>query len=127
LLTWFEYLSAFVASRGERLIVALATIKQFVLRAERLVNERQLANIAKKALLVPMFFLVGQIFRVGANLFLAFFAVVGKQLFVAGNAMRMLVFEYVTRASQRFVAMPATKMISMIILIHCSCVLAVEY
>jgi hypothetical protein len=87
----FENLSALVASSGERLIIALATVERIVLGAERLVNQRYLANMTEEAFLVPMLLFVRQIFRIGADFLLAFLAVVSEQLLVAFNAVRMLV------------------------------------
>lgn len=90
-----ENLRALVASGRKRLIVALATVKLIVLVAERLVNERQLAHIAKEALLVPVLLLVGEVFGVGADLFLALLARMREQLLVAFDAVRILVLQYV--------------------------------
>lgn len=73
------------------MIVAFAAVESVVLGAERLVHERYLAHVTEKALLVPVLVLVGQVLRVGADLFAAFFARVGEQLLVALDAVRMLV------------------------------------
>ena len=73
-----EYLSAFVATRSKRLIVAFATIERVVFGAERLVNERYLAYVTKETFLMPMLVLVRKVFRVGANFFLALFTIVSE-------------------------------------------------
>lgn len=93
-----EYLRALVASRRERLIVALATVERVVFRAERLVDERQLAHVTKEALLVPVGILIREVFGVGADFLLTFLTRVGELRFVAFYAVRMLVLEDVARA-----------------------------
>lgn len=60
-LTWLEDLIAFVAARGELLVVALAAVQLFVLATERLVDERRLAHRAEEALLMPVSIVVGEI------------------------------------------------------------------
>ena len=66
-------------------------------------------------------------FRIGSYFLFAFFTVVGEQLFVALDAVRMLVLEYVSGASQRDVTIPTAKVVRVKILIHSFCILAVEY
>lgn len=124
--TWFKDLCAFIASRSKRLIITFPTIQGFILRAERLVYKRQLAHVTEEALLMPMLVLVGEVLGVGADLGLALLAAVGKQLLVAGDAVRLLVLEDVATASQRFIAVVTAEVISVKVLIHCSGILAVE-
>jgi hypothetical protein len=56
-----EYLSTLVTSGSKSLVVALATVEGVIFGAERLVDQRQLANIAEKALFVPVLFFVRQV------------------------------------------------------------------
>lgn len=124
---WLEYLRTFVASGRKRLIIAFAAVQRVVLVAERLVYQRQLAHMAKKALFVPMFVLVGQVFGIGADFFATLFALVGKQVLVASDTIGMVVFEDVARARQRSVTVPARKMLWMNCLTHCFGRLIVVY
>jgi len=120
-------LSAFIASRGKSLIVAFAAVQRVVLRTERLIDERQLADMTEEALLVPVLFLVGKILGVGADLCLALLAGVGKQKLVAGYTVGLFILEDIPTAGKRFIAVMTAEMISMKVLIHCSSILAVEY
>lgn len=86
-----KYLSALVAAGRKRLVVALATVELIVLVAKWFVDERQLAHIAKEALLVPVLLLVGEVFGVGAYFFLALLARMSEQLLVALDTVRTLV------------------------------------
>ena len=124
---WLEYLRAFVTARRKRLIVTFATVQRVVLGTEWLVDERQLAHMTKKALFMPMLVLVREVLGVGADFFLALFTIVSKKLLVTFNAMRMFVFEYVTRARQRCVTVPTAKVVCVKVLIHPFRVFAVEY
>ena len=122
-----EYLRALVTARRKRLIVALAAVQRVVFRAEWLVDERQLAHMTKKALLMPMLVLVREVLGVGADFLLALLTIVSEKLLVAFDAVRMLVFEYVARARQRRVTVPTAKVVCVKVLIHPFRVFAVEY
>jgi hypothetical protein len=50
-----------------------------------------------------------------------------KLLFVASNAVWMIILKNITRAGQRLVAVPTAEMIGMKVLTHASSVFAVEY
>lgn len=132
---WLEDLGAFVTPRGESLIVALGTVKSLILGAERLIDERYLADVAEEALLVPVLVLVGEVFRIGAYFLIALFARVGEQRLVALYTIRVLLFEDVARARQRLVAVEAIEVLRVKVLIAvcsshavtcCSRVFAVE-
>lgn len=83
--------------------------------------------MAKEALLVPVLVLVRQVLGVGSNFALALFAGVGEELFVAADAVWLFILENVAAAGQGFITVVAAKMISVKVLIHCSCILAIKY
>lgn len=83
--------------------------------------------MAEEALLVPVLVLVRQVLGVGSNLALALLARVGEELFVAADAVWLLILENVATAGQGLITVVAAKMISVKVLIHCSCVLAIKY
>lgn len=83
--------------------------------------------MTEEALLMPVLLLVGQVLGVGANFAFALLARVGEELFVAADAVWLFILENVAAACQGFVTVVAAEMISVKVLIHCSCVLAVEY
>lgn len=140
-------MSAFIASRGKSLIIAFATIEWIIFGSKRLVDERQFADMTKKTFFMPMLILIRQILRkikflydqyiilhrikfyfwISSDFFLAFFAIMSKLLFVASNAVWMIILKNITRAGQRLVAVPTAEMIGMKVLTHASSVFAVEY
>lgn len=122
-----EYLSALVAARRERLVVAFAAVEGVILAAERLVDQRQLAHVAEEALFVPVSVLVRKVLGVSSDLLLAFLAAVSEQLFVALDTVRVFVLQYVSRTGQGGLAVPTAEMVGMKVLIHAFRVLAVEY
>lgn len=64
--------------------------------------------------------------RVDSDDFVAFFAGIREYRFVAFNAVRVIVAEYVSLSGQRFVALPATEMRRVPILVHGFCEFAAE-
>lgn len=106
-----------VVPRSESLIVALGTVKSLILGAERLIDERYLADMAEEALLVPVLVLVWKVLRIGADFLVALFARVGEQRLVALYAIGVFLFEDVARARQRLVAVEAVEVLRVKVLI----------
>lgn len=64
--------------------------------------------------------------RVDTNDFVALFAAIGEHVLVALDAVRMLVPEHVALPGQRLVALPATEVAAVPVLVHRLRVLATE-
>jgi len=123
---WFEDLAASIASGGEFVSVAIAAVNLVLFAAKRLVDEAVAADAAYEAPLVPVLLFVREILGVGSYDFGAFFAGVGEELFVAGDAVGMFLSEDVGLSSQRFVAVPTAEVLRVEFLVHGSRVFARE-
>jgi len=95
-----EDLIAAVAPRGKCIVVAVGTEDSVILRAERLIHQRDFAHIAEEAVLMPVLVFVGKILRVDTDAFGAFVALVGENLLVAFDAVRVLIPKYVPLSSE---------------------------
>jgi len=124
---WPEDLLASVASRREFVGVTFAAVDLFIFRTERFVDERVVADGADEAPFVPMLLFVREILGVGADNLLTFGARVGKELFVASDAIRMFFPQNVSLTSQGLVAVPTSEMLGVEFLVHGASVFARKY
>lgn len=120
-----EDLAAPIATAGELGVVAVATVDLVHLATELFVHQGHSAPVAEEAGLVPMLILVRQILGVDTNDFVALLAAIREHVLVALDAVRMLVPEHVTLPGQRLVALPATEVAAVPVLVHRLRVLAI--
>jgi len=89
--TCFEHIATAITPRGELGVIARTAVDPVSFRAELFVNQAGPALVAEEAGLVPMLLLVGEILGVNSNNLVTFIAVIGKNIFIAFDAVRMIV------------------------------------
>ncbi|TRY77078.1 hypothetical protein TCAL_15953 [Tigriopus californicus] len=89
--TTSEHVATSIASGCKLGVIAWATIDPIGFGSELFVHERSPAFGAHKARFVPMLLLVRQILGINSNKFSALVAIIGKYVFVALNAVGMVV------------------------------------
>lgn len=144
-LTGTEDFTAAVAARRELRVVAVAAVNLIRLRSELFVDQRDAAHIAQEARFMPVFVFVAQVLLNGwetklifdrspaathlgidSNDCVALLASVGKDSFVALDAVRMFVSQHVALAGEALVAVPAAEMPAVPVLRHGFCVFATK-
>eukprot|EP00914_Ancora_sagittata_P032073 GHVO01064998.1.p2 GENE.GHVO01064998.1~~GHVO01064998.1.p2 ORF type:complete len:197 (+),score=18.25 GHVO01064998.1:1064-1654(+) len=113
-----------IASSSKVVVMAVSAIQLLILRSKGLIDQGILAVTTLEAFLMPMLLFVRQILGVGANRSLAFFARVGEEALVALDAVRMLLAQDVPVSGQVQVAVEATEVSAMPVLVHGACVFA---
>lgn len=87
-------------SRRELVFVAGRTVELFVLKRERLVDQRRWTRAALEAFVMPVPIFIRQILEICRDRRFAGLAHVGELLFVALFAVRLVVAQYVTLPDQ---------------------------
>jgi len=121
-----EDLAAAVTAGGELSVVAGPAVNLLHLAAELFVHQGQGAFATEETLLVPVLVFVRQVLGVDADECVAVVAGVSKHALVALGAVGMVVFEHISLAGQRLVALPATEVLGMPLLRHRLRVLAAD-
>lgn len=91
--SWHDGLQACMALGRVLIAVAFSAHQQVVLGGKRPIHQRSAALDAEEALTVPVAVLIRQILAGAANLLVAHFTVVGEKLFVALDAVWVLLFQ----------------------------------
>lgn len=117
--------AATIATAGELSVVTIATVDFVDLASKLFVHQGYPAPVAEEACFVPVLVLVREILRIDTDDFVALLAAISEDALVALDAVRMLVPEYVTLSRQGFVALPATKVPAVPVLVHRLRVLAI--
>lgn len=120
-----EDFTASIATASKLSVVTVATVNFIHLASKLFVHQGYSAPVAKEASLVPVLVLVRQILRIDTNDFVTLLAAISENALVTLDAVRMLVPENVTLSCQGFVALPATKMPTVPVLVHRLRVLAI--
>lgn len=121
-----EHLATAITTAGELGIITVAAVDLVELGAELLVYQGDAALGAEEAGFMPVLVFVRQVLRIDADGFVAFFAAVGEDAFVALDAVGVLIPEDVALASQRLVALPAAEVTAVPVLVHRLGVFATE-
>jgi len=99
-------------------IVAVAAVNLLCLRSKLLVNQGDSAFAAQETGLMPVLLFVRQVFGVDSNQLITLIAGVGKDRFIAADAVGMVITEDITLARQGLVALPTAEVGRVPVLIH---------
>jgi len=113
-----EDLSATIASGGKGGIITSGAINLLSLGSKWFVYKGHSTLCAKETLFMPMLLLVRKILGVDTDALGALVAGVGEDLLVTSHAVRMFIPQDVPLSGQRIVALPATEVTSMPVLVH---------
>lgn len=105
--TCFEDIPAAITPRGKLGIVARTAVDSVSFGSKLLVHQAGPAFVAEEASLVPVLLLVGQILGINANNFSTFIAVICKHIFIAFDAVWVVISQDIPVTSKTVVAMVA--------------------
>jgi len=99
----FEDISTAIAPGGKLGVIARSAVDPVGLGAELFVHQAGPALVAEEAGLMPMLLLVGKVLGVNSNDLSTFIAVIGEHIFIAFNAVGMVVPQDIPMTSKTVV------------------------